>query len=128
MIKEKISNLFKGRINRMQYLFRSIGVFISFVVFIFIIRFVVSDIGGNFSLAYFIGVLSIPIFLFILFSLVVKRFHDMGYPGIIALLIFVPPVNIIVKFILILYPGQKKINIYGDIPSKSLSLKKLLFS
>ena len=45
--------------------------------------------------------------------LTVKRLHDFGKPGIAALLMFVPIVQIATFLVLCLYPGQPGPNRYG---------------
>jgi len=46
-------------------------------------------------------------------ALVVKRLHDLGRPGIIALSLFVPVVSIVAFLALCLMPGQAGPNQYG---------------
>jgi uncharacterized membrane protein YhaH (DUF805 family) len=45
--------------------------------------------------------------------LAVKRLHDIDKPGILALLLFVPIVQIIAFLVLCLFPGQPGPNRYG---------------
>jgi uncharacterized membrane protein YhaH (DUF805 family) len=46
----------------------------------------------------------------------VSRFHDLGWSGWWFLLTFVPIVGMIVFLLLILVPGQKTRNLYGEPP------------
>jgi uncharacterized membrane protein YhaH (DUF805 family) len=46
----------------------------------------------------------------------VSRFHDIGWSGWFILLMFVPLVNLIIFLLLVLVPGQKTGNKYGDPP------------
>ncbi len=48
-----------------------------------------------------------------LFFLSFKRLHDMGYPGPIALLTFVPAVSIIFVIALMTWPGKADPNEFG---------------
>jgi uncharacterized membrane protein YhaH (DUF805 family) len=45
--------------------------------------------------------------------LTVKRLHDLDKPGIVALVLFVPVVQIIAFLVLCLFPGQSGPNRYG---------------
>ena len=45
--------------------------------------------------------------------LAVKRLHDLGKPGIAALVLFVPAVSIVAFLIFCLFPGQPGPNRYG---------------
>jgi uncharacterized membrane protein YhaH (DUF805 family) len=47
---------------------------------------------------------------------VVSRFHDIGWSGWAALLMFIPLVDIVASLLLLLVPGQKRPNRYGDPP------------
>lgn len=46
----------------------------------------------------------------------VSRFHDIGWSGWFILLMFVPLVNVILFLLLVLLPGQKTGNTYGEPP------------
>jgi uncharacterized membrane protein YhaH (DUF805 family) len=46
----------------------------------------------------------------------VSRFHDIGWSGWFVLLMFVPLLNLIIFLLLVLIPGQKTGNKYGDPP------------
>jgi uncharacterized membrane protein YhaH (DUF805 family) len=46
----------------------------------------------------------------------VSRFHDVGWSGWFVLLMFVPLLNLIIFLLLVLVPGQKTGNKYGDPP------------
>jgi uncharacterized membrane protein YhaH (DUF805 family) len=46
----------------------------------------------------------------------VSRFHDIGWSGWAALLMFVPLVDIVALLALLLVPGQKRPNLYGQPP------------
>jgi uncharacterized membrane protein YhaH (DUF805 family) len=52
----------------------------------------------------------------VIFRAEVSRFHDLGWSGWWFLLIFVPLVGIIVFLLLILFPGHKTRNLYGEPP------------
>jgi uncharacterized membrane protein YhaH (DUF805 family) len=46
----------------------------------------------------------------------VSRFHDIGWSGWFVLLMFVPLLNLIIFLLLVLVPGQKTVNKYGEPP------------
>ncbi len=46
----------------------------------------------------------------------VSRLHDLGWPGWAVLLAFVPLVSILIFLLLLLAPGQKTNNPYGEPP------------
>jgi len=43
----------------------------------------------------------------------IKRLHDMGLPGILAVIIFVPAVSLIMLFVLCIWPSARGANEYG---------------
>ena len=55
----------------------------------------------------------------------VSRLHDLGWPGWTVLLAFVPLVSILVFLALLLAPGQKTNNPYGDPPMFLEQFRKL---
>ena len=42
-----------------------------------------------------------------------SRLHDIGWPGWMLILMFVPFVNVLALLLLVIVPGQKKANAYG---------------
>jgi uncharacterized membrane protein YhaH (DUF805 family) len=50
----------------------------------------------------------------VLLRSMVSRFHDIGWSGWFVLLMFIPPVGILVLLFLLVMPGQKDPNAYGD--------------
>jgi uncharacterized membrane protein YhaH (DUF805 family) len=55
----------------------------------------------------------------------VSRLHDLGWPGWTVLLAFVPLVSSLVFLLLLLAPGQKTNNPYGDPPMFLQRFRKL---
>jgi uncharacterized membrane protein YhaH (DUF805 family) len=45
---------------------------------------------------------------------VLSRLHDIGWPGWALILMFVPFVNVLALFLLVIVPGQKSANAYGE--------------
>lgn len=52
----------------------------------------------------------------VLLKAVVSRFHDIGWSGWAALLVFVPLAGIVALLLLVVVPGQKRPNLYGQPP------------
>lgn len=55
----------------------------------------------------------------------VSRFHDIGWSGSAVLLMFVPLVNVIAWLLLMVVPGQKGPNAYGEPPILLQRLRRL---
>lgn len=118
------NKLFKGRLNRKQYILHYFLAIILFVFF-YMIGSVVVDLGKN------SWILFILYFVFISYttSLDFKRLHDLGYSGlfvfikIVSYLVFTTYLGIIIgimsgllTIVLIFFPGQNKKNKYGAKP------------
>lgn len=57
-------------------------------------------------------------------AMTVKRLHDLGYPGILAVCILIPTVNFIMLILLMVLPSSPESNAYGPPPfgpSKNLN-------
>ena len=50
------------------------------------------------------------------FMLSIKRLHDMGLPGILAFVLFVPAVSFVMLFVLCLWPSTPGANAHGAAP------------
>lgn len=50
-------------------------------------------------------------------ALAVKRLHDLGKPGLTALVLFVPVISFVALFVLCLFPGEPGPNRYGSRPN-----------
>lgn len=48
----------------------------------------------------------------------VKRFHDLGQPGTAAVLVFIPIVGLLAILGLMLWPGTKERNEFGEVPQQ----------
>jgi uncharacterized membrane protein YhaH (DUF805 family) len=140
---------FKGRINRKTFLIGNIvGLSVlGFVGLIYIVPLAIIDIVVNGSHAssifkYLYALFIIPaIFYFFYFSvLFVKRMHDIGYPGILILWLFIIAEGVsrvlniwefnILGLLLILalcaLPGRKARNNFGPSPGKKFKLHDLV--
>ena len=56
---------------------------------------------------------------------IVSRFHDIGWPGWAVLVIAIPLVDILALLFLMLVPGQKEANLYGEPPIFLRRFRKL---
>ena len=56
---------------------------------------------------------------------IMSRFHDIGWPGWAVLVIAVPLVDLLALLFLMLAPGQKQANLYGEPPIFLQRLRKL---
>jgi uncharacterized membrane protein YhaH (DUF805 family) len=56
---------------------------------------------------------------------VVSRFHDIGWSGWAVLLMFVPLVGVVTFLLLLVVPGQKRPNPYGEPPIFLQRFRKL---
>jgi uncharacterized membrane protein YhaH (DUF805 family) len=64
----------------------------------------------------------------VMLKAVVSRFHDIGWPGWAVFVIAVPLVDLIALLFLLLAPGQKQANVYGEPPRFLQRLKKMVLS
>jgi uncharacterized membrane protein YhaH (DUF805 family) len=54
-----------------------------------------------------------------------SRFHDIGWSGSAVLLMFVPLVGVVAFLLLLVVPGQKRPNLYGEPPIFLKRFRKL---
>lgn len=52
----------------------------------------------------------------VMLKAIVSRFHDIGWPGWAVLVIAVPLLDLVALLFLMLAPGQKHANVYGEPP------------
>jgi len=123
--------MFKGRIDRIGFLLGIIYATVPLVASIFlyaIINLIFNTILGAPSntsspfegVSLFQSIINIALFALgaapiVLFPLVtmIRRWHDIGQTGWLAVLYFVPYVSFVILLILLFTPGDKKKNIYG---------------
>jgi uncharacterized membrane protein YhaH (DUF805 family) len=103
---------FSGRVNRVVFLltFLLMLVVVSFPLYQFM-RVPAESMAAQIWSVLF-GIIFVT-FLWIHIATSVKRLHDMGKPGILAVSLFIPVVSIIVFLILCLFPGSIGPNQYG---------------
>jgi len=119
----------RGRIGRAHYIANTLGSLIASFVVVYLISFFLAMIGGSLArtlyivlcVVLFYGIL--PIFFVIL---TIKRAHDFNFGGWVALLLFVPVLNLAFWFI----PGSRDENDYGSVPpapSAGIKIVAVLF-
>ena len=105
---------FKGRMNRKAYCIMGLkclgfyfllGVFASFLVQ-----------EGSDGLGGFILLVATIAFAICNYSLTVRRLHDLNFSGWLAIIMFIPYVNLIAALFIILAPGTEGSNEYGEDP------------
>ncbi len=112
--------LFKGRLNRANYLLGSF-IIIAFIVFFFLIglRMALNQISGNVVAPY---ILLTTFFLFAAifygYSFNIRRAHDLNWSGWSILLTLLPIFGFIFLFVLSLKKGTNGSNRYGNVNSK----------
>ena len=139
---------FKGRINRRTYIvgnlmavgFLAVAVFL-IVIPIALLQLLLDGRTGSDLLPLFYVLSAIPAILYYLYAIVllIRRTHDIGFPGIIlaacftGLLVFgrlfdlniLNVLGILIILTLAVVPGQSKKNSFGPKPRKKLSKNKL---
>jgi uncharacterized membrane protein YhaH (DUF805 family) len=122
--------LFKGRIRRLGFL----------VSVIYAILFALGALGLNLLIGLLLSD-SLPVvssilgllltlaaiigFIVLYFSALAKRWHDVGQSGWFVMFNFIPFAAVIILVALLFVPGEKTANKYGQLPSKSLSIKSI---
>jgi len=96
---------FKGRLKRLSYFIQQIAY--SIIIGIFIVVVDGTEVSG-------LMLLLIPVFLIMLFSLHVRRLHDIGKSGYYSFLVLIPIFGLFYGLYLIFKPGQITANAYGN--------------
>ncbi len=107
----------KGRISRHVY-------WLTYLIIIAVQSAVLSQIVGEeeasfHPLAASIGPIVLAVTLYVTLAVSVKRLHDVGYGGFLAVALFIPFVNIGFTIWLGILPGTPAPNQYGDAPDIS---------
>lgn len=140
---------YKGRVNRKTFILGNIVglTILGFAGLIYIVPLAIMDIvinGSNassvFKVLYGLFIIPVVFYLFYASVLLVKRMHDIGYPGLLILwsFIFLEAVSRLTDlwfinaalFLAVLgicaLPGQKKVNSFGAKPGKKFKLDNLV--
>ena len=122
-----MSKLYGGRIARMNYFLGSLFVAFSWLLLLIVIitlmhiAAVILGLIDLFATIFlFIYFLLVLVGLFFSFSLAVRRSHDLGQSGWMALLMFVPVANIIYTLCLLFVKGNNNANQFGPTPTKGI--------
>lgn len=114
--------LFKGRINRRNFLF---GIFFS-ILLVLLYASLLGFIGRLDEKGTILEKAGFIILIAFGYSLYVRRLHDLGKSGLFSLLLIIPVVNTILFLYLVLFRGENKENHYGEPPIPKLSLRQIL--
>lgn len=106
-----ISRYFEGRLSRMEYFLP--GLILAFIVGL------ISSVTGIFNetLGLLVSFVGACLMMFVSFSLMVRRLHDLGHSGWMSLLSLLLGLNVIFGLYVLFAPGQKEANKYGDVPT-----------
>jgi len=111
-----------GRIGRLRYLVWAAMALLSIVVpFSVVIAIIIPMIAkGDSSTAVaamvVLGTLAFVLLSYFMICITAKRLHDIGLSAWLALLNFIPMVNSIFGLVLMIIPGKKELNQYGQPP------------
>ena len=106
---------FRGRIGRQSYI---LGQLLMIALFAVIVARIVA-VQGDESQTVFWGLAMIALGCASFVSMIamtVKRLHDLGYPGALAAILFVPTVNFIAVIVLMILPSSPEANEHGPPP------------
>jgi uncharacterized membrane protein YhaH (DUF805 family) len=118
-----------NRIGRLEFLFWCGVPIVAGAILLTIVAFMVgvkdTDIGGVGSSLHGLLALMLLAASVVILKAEVSRFHDLGWAGWAILLMFIPLVDILVFLFLLLAPGQKTRNLYGEPPIFLQRLRKV---
>lgn len=113
-------NLFKGRTSRTVFFLSTISLNLLMFFSVAIIKELVRITGEIdvlvAGLVFILGVLFMLFLLLVSFSLVAKRWQDIGKTGNLALLNLIPILSQVISICLFFVPGDSKKNKYGEKP------------
>jgi uncharacterized membrane protein YhaH (DUF805 family) len=92
-------DLYHGSIGRVTFLLGYAGFFVGAVIVAYLVTHVDQAFG---PIAFVYGLVALPL----VFSLLIRRLHDIDITGWLSLLFIVPVVNIIFFIALIAWPGS----------------------
>ncbi|MEM9331303.1 MAG: DUF805 domain-containing protein [Pseudomonadota bacterium] len=106
---------FKGRIARQSY---ALSIFFLVLPQIIVVLQIVRNEGNDGALALWVlALLGVVVASFwSILAIVVKRLHDLGVTGWLALLVFFPTINWIFMLVLAVIPSNQQVNQYGPPP------------
>ena len=102
---------FSGRATRLEY-----GIWIIFVIFIFVLAFVIRSFTSNYLALVFDSRVLNFLLIIPLSAVTVRRIRDLGFNGGFVFLNFIPYVNFLLVLSLLIVKGEDKKNAYGENP------------
>lgn len=119
---------FSGRLNRKSY---AIGEFIvlvtSVLLFVTLVLLGKAILGDNSAGLLIPSLLVAYLAAFLAhLSLNLRRLHDLGWHGSLAVCVVVPGVNAILLLCLLLLRGEEKPNKHGGVPAKRVQLRQVI--
>jgi uncharacterized membrane protein YhaH (DUF805 family) len=105
----------RGRIGRQTYI---LGQLFMIALFSFIVARLMA-VDGDESATVFWGLMMFALMgvsAWSMLALTVKRLHDLGQPGVLCVLLFVPTINAITVLVLMALPSSPKPNEHGPPP------------
>lgn len=121
-----ITNLYRGRINRRNFLLGWVLNAVLSAALLLIPIFLFRGLSDlNFNILFGIMYLMFNV---IMFSLIVRRSHDLGYSALFLLLLLIPFIDFIYFLMLFVRNGQDKENKYGKKPLGRISVKNAILN
>jgi uncharacterized membrane protein YhaH (DUF805 family) len=123
-----MANIFSGRIGRKHWILGLLfawGVYFGFAFVAGMLSGILAVVMGlsisslelmSEFIYLIIQLLAIPVLIF-LWSLDIRRLHDLGYSGWVSLALFVPIVNLVLLVLFAVNAGKSEVNKYGEPPS-----------
>ena len=124
----RFANLFRGRLNRLQYFLLALMQFMLFVIVTVIFLSVIPDSNEDTGTGLGFVLIALLYTAFVIasaittFSLAIRRGHDFGASGWWSLLIIVPYISLMYHLVLFFRSGEDAPNAYGDQPDPDIGL------
>jgi len=116
---KKIGNLFVGRIGRKHWILGFVIVFVGYVIIAFMLGLTLGLFVSDDVLTALVYLAYIPVVIF-LWSLHIRRLHDLGHSGWVSLALLVPLVNLALIVLFVVSAGKSDANKYGSKPNGGL--------
>ena len=113
LMHEFFQDLIGRRSGRIDYLMRILTIMVSGTIFTWIIFFLYALLGDWSAIILFPILVIIPT---LAMFKSIGRLRDIGWPGILVLLLLIPGLNLIFFAALALWPGEKAANQFGPPP------------
>jgi uncharacterized membrane protein YhaH (DUF805 family) len=123
---QEILSVYKGRLGRLGFLAGIVYIIAPMLIAIALLFVLNLSFGSSSNIGF--KIIAILMYVFSIawaiwyfieaFSLLIRRWHDLGQSGFLSLLSLVPGVNFIVLILLLALPGTKGPNQYGETPTE----------